>query len=419
MARRRRRNDSQLWIYGGVLGAITLLLIGLLVVLVVRSDRGSDAALAVLTEAASEREQSGPPDPYAGKEQAAIQRVQRTVSGRDDQATVGALIDAGDLTTRVGLYNDLGLVSGTWTARRVAGKPLYWVVYENVFYGVNVGPRWLVQLDPKGPRPAGSGGVVPANALAELIASSSPDSYARYLNRTDAVLDVLLKHRFDSGLPLASAILVYFAGRNKKLDDTELLGWAVVPLRAEVDGVVVYDAFFQWKERGRLRVAHFQVDLSTNRFEAKNLLANAIVAEAGAMTADQVVDIKPRALNLSTAPSRESNPMLRALRYVLNDQRLVESVGALLSFRAQSGTFSYDGWRIEPEGCVDCSVRYRYREADQQHQVAWDVTAQGKLTPTSPVAEMATRAISIARPVPSLEQATRDENSAAQPAEAQ
>lgn len=419
MVRRRRRDDSQLWLYGGVLGAITLLLIGLLVVLIMRSDRGSDAALAVLTEAASEREQTGPPDPYAGKEAEAIRRVQSTRSGRDDRATLDALIQAGELPKRVGLYNDLGLSKGTWTARRVAGKPLYWVSYENVFYGVNVGPRWLVQLDPNGPRPEGSGGVVAANALAELLATSSPDAYARYLNRTDAVLDVLLKHRFDSGLPLASAILVYFAGRNKKLDDTELLGWAVVPLRAEMNGTVVYDAFFQWKERGRLRVAHFQVDLSTNRFEAKNLLANAIVAEAGAMDAEKVVDIRPRALNLSSPPSRESNTMLRALRYVLNDQRLVESVGALLSFRAQSGTFSYDGWRIEPEGCVECAVRYRYREADQQHQVSWDVDANGKLTPTSPIAEMATRAISIASPVPTLEQAKRDEAPAAQPTAAQ
>lgn len=414
MIRRRRRKDSELILYGSILGGILLLLVAVVVLLLVRSDRGSEAALAALAEAAEERQTPTAVDPWAGMEKEAILRTKRTASAREDGPSVDQLIFGDELKKRVGLYRDLELNNGTWSTRRVAGRSLYWVSYEDTFYGVNIGPRWLVQLDPKGPRPEGSNGVIPANALAELLMTDSPVAYARYLNRTDAVLDVLLKHRFDSGLPLASAILIYFGGRNKRLDGTELLGWAVVPLKAEVGGEVLYDAFFQWRERGRLHIAHFQVDLSSNRFEARNLLANAIVAEAGSMNAEQLVDIRPRALNLNSPPSRERDPMIRALRYIVSNQQLVESVGALLSFRAQSGTFSYDGWRIEPDGCSECSVSYRYRESDKQHHVSWDVSSRGKLTPTTPIAEMATRAISIASPVSPEQQAKRDSAPAAE-----
>lgn len=419
MIRRQRRKDKELIIYGSVLGVIVLLLLAVMILLMLRSDGGSDAALAALTEAAGERESAQVVDEWAGKEEESILRVKRTPSLRSGGASMDQLVFAGDLRQRVSLYETLDLNRGVWRARRVAGRPLYWVVYENTFYGVNIGPRWLVQLDPEGPRPEGSNGVVAANALADLLMTASPDAYARYLNRTDAVLDVLLKHRFDSGLPLASAILIYFGGRNKKLDSTDLLGWAVVPNRAEIGGIVLYDAFFQWRERGRLHVAHFQVDLSSNRFEARNLLANEIVAEAASMDKEALVDIRPRALNLDSPPARERDPMIRALRYILSNQQLVESVGALLSFRAQSGTFSYDGWRIEPDGCTDCSVSYRYRESDKQHRVSWDVTAQGKLTPTTPIAEMAMRAISIASPASDDQQAKTDAAGSASPAAAQ
>lgn len=419
MIRRKRRKDSEWILYGGVLVVILLLLLAVIGILLVRDDRGSEAALAALAEAADQRESTSVDDPWAGKEAEAILRTKRAASAREGGPSVDQLIFAGELKSRVGLYNDLNLSTGAWRARRVAGRTLYWVTYENTFYGVNIGPRWLVQLDAKGPSPEGSNGVVPANALADLLMTAAPDPYTRYLNRTDAVLDVLLKHRFDSGLPLASAILIYFGGRNKKLDDTELLGWAVVPLRAEIGGTVLYDAFFQWRERGRLSIAHFQVDLSSNRFEARNLLANAIVAEAGSMDAEKMVDIRPRALNLSSPPSRERDPMIRALRYIVSNQQLVESVGALLSFRAQSGTFSYDGWRIEPDGCSECTVSYRYRESDQQHLVSWEVSPQGKLVPKTPIAEMATRAISISNPVPLDQQAKRDTAPAADATTAQ
>lgn len=414
MIRRRRRKDNQLIIYGSVLGVIALLLAAVVIILVLGRSGGSDAALAAMTEAAGEREAPQINDPWAGKDDEAILRTKRSPSARPGGPSVDQLIFANDLREHVSLYKSLDLQKGEWRTRRVAGRSLYWVSYETVFYGVNIGPRWLVQLDPEGPRPEGSNGVVPANALADLLMHERPATYARYLNRTDAVLDVLLKHRFDSGLPLASAILVYFGGLNKNLENTELLGWAVVPNRAEPGSIVLYDAFFQWRDRGRLHVAHFQVDLSSNRFEARNLLANEIVAEAGTMDAEQIVDIRPRALDLRLAPHRERDPMIRALRYILTNDQLVESVGALLSFRAQSGTFSYDGWRIEPDGCTDCSVSYRYRESDQQHRVSWDVDARGRLTPTTQIAEMATRAISLARPATDDQQAKRVDADSAQ-----
>lgn len=397
MAIGSRRDDSKLIVYGGVLGIIVLLLLVLLVVVIARKDRSGDSALAALTEAANARTQTVERDRWSDREGEVITRVQNYRSQREGRPTLQELVSSNDLSAKVQLYQSLGLSGGEWKARRVAGKSLYWVSFENEFNGVVIGPKWLVQLDPTGPQPTGSLGVVPANALADLLTSPNPESLVRYLNRTDAVLDVLLKHKFEGGLPLSSSILVYFAGRNRRLEQTELIGWTVVPLRVEPGGTIIYDAFFQWKERGRLRLAHFQVDLSSTRFEARNLLANEIVAAASEMKAESVHDVRPRALNLNTAPSRESNPTIRALRYVLADTRQIEAVGALLSFRAQGANFQYDGWRIEPEGCSDCSVRYRYREGGEQQVVSWDVDRRGRLTPTSPISQMATRALSAAR----------------------
>src|SRR5699024_3856895 len=140
--------------------------------------------------------------------------------------------------------------------------------------------------------------------------------------------------------------------------------------------------------------------LNKTRFEARNLLANAIVAEAVEMKEDEVVDIRPQSLKDNRSPARESDPMIRALRYILHNEQLISSVGALLSFRAQNSAFSYDGWRIEPDNCHDCSVTYRYREGDQTHGVSWDVSARGQIKPTSDISNMATAAISVAKPVP-------------------
>lgn len=401
MVRRRRRNNTQMIIYGGALSLVVLLLMVVLALLVFRGGGNSDAALTALAEASDQRDRASEDDPWSGLEKDAILRTRRTPSARNSGQSVDQLIFAGELAERVNLYKELGLGKGTWKARRVAGRPLYWVTYENVFYGINIGPRWLAQMDDEGRRPDEySNGIVPANALATLLMTDQPVAYARYLNRTDAVLNVLLKHKFDSGLPLSSSLLIYFAGRNKQLKNTELIGWAVVPLRAEPGGEVVYDAFFQWRERDRLNIAHFEVDLSKNRFEARNLQANAIVAEAVEMKDDEVVDIQPTSLKNNRSPSRESDPMIRSLRYILYNDQLISSVGALLSFRAQTSSFSYDGWRIEPDGCHDCAVTYRYREGDETHGVSWDVSSRGVIKPTSTISEMATAAVSVAKPAP-------------------
>lgn len=401
MIRRRRRNNFQWILYGGILSLVVALLLVIVVLLVMRGRGNSDAALSALAEASEERDAPKEKDPWAELENDAITRVKRTPSGRASGQSIDQLVFAQDLHQHVRLYKELGLGKGTWTARRVAGQTLYWVTYQNVFYGVNIGPRWLVQLDENGRRPdERPNGVIPANALATLLMSNAPVAYARYLNRTDAVLDVLLKHRFDSGLPLSSSLLIYFAGRNKQLQNTELIGWAVVPQRAEAGGEIVYDAFFQWRERERLNIAHFEVDLNKNRFEARNLLANAIVAEAVEMKEDEVVDIRPQSLKSNRSPARESDPMIRALRYILHNEQLISSVGALLSFRAKNSAFSYDGWRIEPDHCHDCSVTYRYREGETTHGVSWDVNARGQITPTSEISTMATAAISVAKPMP-------------------
>lgn len=415
MIRRRRRDSAKMIVYGSVLGIVVLLLLVIVGLLIVRNSTGSDAALTALVEASSESKKEEVVEPWSGKQKDAILLVKRTASERPEGSSIDQLVFDGELAKRVVLYNQLGLGKGVWNARKVSGRSLYWVSYENVFMGVTIGPRWLVQVDPKGTRPTEyARGVIPANALAELLMVADPDKYTRYLNKTDAVLDVLLKHKFANDVQLSSAILIYFSSRNKKLQSAELYGWAVIPRRVDIDKEVLYDAFFQWKERERLQVAHFEVDLSKQRFEARNLLANQIVADSGNIKNVEIVDIRPKSLKLDMAPSRESDPMVRALRYILANDQLITSVGALLSYKAQSGNFSYDGWRIEPDDCDECTVSYRFSEGEKHDTVSWTVSPRGAITPESPIAEMAMRAVSVAAPMDASTQANKESDESSQ-----
>ena len=398
MVVRRRRNDQRI-VYMVAGGVIVALLLIMLTVLLVRSDGSSAAALEELASASASRD-AGPsaPDAWAHQGLVAIQRVQRARTQREGAPTVGEVVAAGALQGSVALYTQLGVTDGEWVHRRVPGRSLYWVTWQSTYHGINFGPRWLVQLDADGPSPAGSGGVIPANALAELLHRADADRYVRYLNRSEQVLNALIDHRFEGGVRLASALLIYFGGRERGAAATELIGWAVIPRRVEVGGEVLYDAFFQWREDDRPRVAHFQVNLQNNQFEPRNLLANRIVADAGGISAESFVDIRPQSLDLSMDPRRERTPHVRALRYLLAREQMVEAVGALLSFRARRAAFTYTGWNIEPAGCTTCTISYGFTEDGEAGSVQWTVTSEGRIDAMPGIAMMAQQALSITRP---------------------
>lgn len=397
----RRERERLQHIALGMMAAIIVLLLVLGVA--VLKKRARDAALLAewsQQQVPEEVVQPPPPDPFAGLADAAVARVRDTpvqdVGGA--ATTIGARVAAGALTQRVDALNRSGVSPGEWHAQRLGEHSLYQVEFLHTFHGVQFGPRWYVQMNPEGPQGnTGVAGVVPVNGLAEQLHRADLDEGLRYLNRADEVLQALTEHRFEGGTRLGSALLVFFQGRG---DATErsVIGWHVVPESTDPEGELLYRAYFQWQEGEETRDAWWEVNLSNRDFGAKDLQANEIMASGATVAQDDVIDIRPRTLDLTQPPESERDPRVRALRHLLANDRLVEAVGTLLSFRARNTDLEYRGW--EPTVTAErhvYDVACLFDEAGEGYRVTWRVDANsGTIVPTSDIARTAQLALELA-----------------------
>jgi hypothetical protein len=396
------RKEQRLQIAAVVVMVVTVALL-LAVVLVVgaRKEERTRRAEAAAEAARLEAERSRPRvvDPWAGQEQASIQRVlARTIDGREGSTSVERRVAARALEARVDLFEETGTPTARWVARRAEGS-VYEVIYQYAFHGVEFGPRFFVQLDPHGPQPSGSQGVVPVNALARQLVRTDLDEDLRYLNRSDEIVEALTQHRFDSGVRLGSALLIRFLGDGEVTAD-QVIGWTVVPHEIDTDGELVYLAYFQWMEGETLEDAIWQVAYRGGQpsFRARDRRADSIMTAGADLVREGLIDIRPVSMrDLDQPASAERDPRVRALRYVLDDERIVEAVGALLAFRAQSRRLDYVQWYTNyDEGSREwCEVEYRYREDGRDRTVSWRVQSNtGERVPTnlaSTLAEVALR----------------------------
>ncbi len=399
----RRRTRLQLTF--GVIGALVLTLIVLLLLVITsRADQRraiEDAAAAAAAAASAAEEPPAENDPWAGLEQQAIDRVKaRAVAGVEGATTLGVRVDAGVLAQHVALFAEVGVERGTWFAQRMEGA-VYEVRHDYTFQGLTFGPRWFVQLNPEGPAPEGSDGIVATNAFAERLAMADPAENVRYLNRADEVVQALTEHRFGGGVRLGSALLVYFMGRGDADEDTDarVVGWTVVPRSIDPDGELVYEAYFQWYEGDEAQDAAWQVAYSNGApsFRPRDQRADDIMARGNEVVADDLIDIRPVSLrDVDLPPSEERDARRRALRYLLEDDRVVEAVGALLAYRAQSSELEYVNWHAVYTDGVEgsCDVEYRFREDGVERAVSWRVDSEtGERVSTSEIAELAELAL--------------------------
>lgn len=279
---------------------------------------------------------------------------------------------------------------------------MYEVVLTYTFHGIVFGPRWFVQMDPNGPQPAGSGGVVATNALALFLHEPARVDQLRYYNRSDEVVEALTNHRFDNGTRLGAALLIQFLGRGQT-DVDQVIGWTVIPDEIDPDGELVYSAYFQWREGDGFEDAIWRVGFRGGQvsFRARDRRADTIMG-AGAVDAGERIDIRPVSMRDVDRPAdAERDPRVRALRHVLTDERIVEAVGALLAYRAREVRLDYVQWftnyvEDDREWCV---VEYRYRENGYDKAVSWRVhTTTGARVPTEPSAALAELALRVSRP---------------------
>ena len=335
------------------------------------------------------------PDPFDGLEDDAIARVRaHAVAG----STLGERVDAGALTSRVDALSREGVDGGQWVARRLEDYTVYSVVYQHAFHSVSFGPEWWVQMNDEGPQgPDGAQGVVAVNGLSRQLHLADMDAGLRYLNREAEVLQALTEHRFDGGPRLAAALLMFFEGRTSA-EERRIIGWHVVPEATDPEEPLVYRAYFQWEEDGQIADAWWEVNLSNRDFRAKDLQANEIMAHGAEIALEEVMDLRPRTLDLTTPPEDEEDPRRRALRYLLANDRLVEAVGALLTFRGQEETLEYGGWELNVTSerhVYDVACRFTV-DGDEQ-RVTWRVDAgTGVATPTNEIAATVALTLEIA-----------------------
>lgn len=403
----RRRQKEQLQRILLVMAAAIVLLLLVLIGAIVRS-RSQRSNLEQDWIAARQAEEAvvvpQAPDPFANLDAPAIAEVQGTSIDGAPGETVGARVEAGALEQRVEALQRAGVERVGWRASRLGEHTVYEVDLVYRFHSVEFGPRWYVQMRPDGPASPTWGRVVPVNGLAAQLHATSMDDGLRYLNRADEVLHALTEHRFSGGTRLGSALLVFFEGREQAAD-RRIIGWHVVPEKTNPDTDLVYRAFFQWEEGGAIQDAWWEVNLTSRGFQAKDLQANDIMAAGGTVGREDVIDIRPRTLDLTQPPESEPNPRLRALRLILADDRLVEAVGTLLGFRGRTADLEYVGW--EPNVTSERHVydlACIFREGAHEVRVTWRVDANtGAVTPTSDIARTAHLALELAdeaSPVP-------------------
>ena len=390
MRRRERQAIQRLLAAGGV---IVLGLIVLLAVKVVERKVARQEALAALEE---QRAETGDAeveaiDPYAGRSDDAIERVRSAVVGTE---TVGQRVASGELEARVELFQRAGVEPVGWSARRTDAPTVYAVMYTYHFHAVHFGPEWYVQLDPEGRMPEGSDGVVPANALADHLHRASMEEELRPLNRSDEVLEALTEHRFESGTRLGSALLVSFRGNEPALTLDDMIGWLVVPERAEPDALM-YRAYFQWRADGEVQDAWWEVNLLERQFQPRDMQANRIMERGATAASDELIELRPRTLDLSTPPAAEPQPRRRALRHLLSDERLLEAVATLLTYRGRDGALEYMGWEINSTDTRHVyDIACRFQEGEESERVTWRVQADGEaITPTSDLSRFAERVL--------------------------
>lgn len=238
-----------------------------------------------------------------------------------------------------------------WQAFQLEGS-----VYEAQFVlrdeGVEFGPAWIVQLDIDGPQPPGSNGVVPANVFAKVVEDGVSEELEPYLGRESEVVEALTSHQFGDGVRLASAILVYFSSEGRSAaDERRVVGWTVYGDRIDPSqSFALYRAAFQWEEAGRHRFAQWEINPETGEFRSLNILASDIMAAGDVIDPDELVPVLPSTLDLSVDPRRQP-ARVRALRAVIDNDRVTEALAALLWYRSLGGRFRMDARAAQRDGC--------------------------------------------------------------------
>lgn len=331
-----------------------MLMIAVLVLLVVLLLRGPQEQVPELAAAPAKQKEPVIVDPYAGREQEAVSLVQQhkvldpaylqeVIAFRERRAaeeadpslrkrrleeeekaareaeragtvytpppqsedqipvrytTVQKLIDAKYLEERFAMSF---LVRGPWRAlhletdvrgegiTEINDDPFYEVHLDYVDGEVTIGPVWVVDIV--------SGTIVPRNEMAEFFefTPQNVDRARDILSRPERVVRAITNHRFESGIELGGVLLLHFVSiaeanqkRGGKRGEDGIVGWTVSHEFRDT-----YNAYFQWIEGGKPKVAQFRFDWSEQRLEPRGLNAIDLMVEGEERKKIETVSIWP------------------------------------------------------------------------------------------------------------------------------
>lgn len=386
---------TQLWLALSSLGLVIVLLVILFLSIILRSDEEA-LPLVDSVQPTAWRPEDGvrQTEPWANLEDRALQmvwgRTVRSVRGDNGRPTIRQVVETDLLQRSFPNLHWSRLERIGWRSFQQEGS-VYEVQFVLQDVGVEFGPSWIVQTDPGGLQPPGSGGVVAANVFAEVVEHGMSRELGRYLGREEEVVQALTNHRFEGGARLASAILVFFKSR-RNVSEEQLIGWTVVGERIVPNELTLYRAFFQWREGDNTYFAHWEVNLDTSQFRGLNLLASEIMATGDTVTAGELEDIRPRMLAEIT-PSQRQRRAFRALLTIVENERLIEAVASLLWHQSRYGAqIEYSRWNAQPvpdsDGVYD--VGYEYLENEDPQLVSWRVDVErSTVEPLDGLARMA------------------------------
>ncbi|MFW5967682.1 MAG: hypothetical protein ACOCV2_09205, partial [Persicimonas sp.] len=318
------------------LGAIVLLIlvVGGLILFEVTRDADTEVIERVV-ERDDEPEERENPWASSDNREAAITLVERRkVEGDDDERTVAEVLEDDDFVTdKLALGGDVeknGWES-TWWGETKYGPHFYLVRYQYEDANITVGPAWLVDLKEQK--------VVPKNVLAQVAESPEEGTESEYHDKADQVVGAITNHRFDSGVNLGGALLVYFSERAGDSDEDTIIGWTI-----EHDRGNKFDAYFQWVEDGEPTHAEFKFDYDRKALRADNLQAADIMRTGEEFDeSDEPVDIRPRAYDADKGAwvggqckKQPDQDGCVALATVLEEDELTESLGWLLTAQAKT-----------------------------------------------------------------------------------
>lgn len=372
-------------------------------------------------------------NPWSGKGDAAISLVQRVrvqlplfpvtdeqkkaaaahrgkkIEKNPDEPEEGSEITIGEVMEMPAFVKQVLKIKGEpvgwqaqWWGETKFGPSFFLIRYAFKDADIVIGPSWLVDLKTQT--------VVPKNMPAVVAENPTKGVASEYYDKHSQIVSAIAKHRFEKGMSLAGALLVYFE-RKKAAEGDTIEGWTI-----DHDRGKLFKAYFQWVENGQPTYAEFEFDFDAKALKPVNLQA-ANIMRVGEDFDKKRVSIMPSSYDPEAKKSsnrwkgaarkqcrqRENRARCNALATILDESEVIESLEWLLTARSE-GFEQFEkckearecSWRpVAGDGKYAIKYVYKLGE-DAEHTVQWEVDL--KTSEISPSDRISTLAFSAIRP---------------------